>query len=177
MPATAQQTIRRRIEDAGLTLIAISSYIKICSPEPDADVSLSLQETLELAAALGAGGVRIFPGADTTLAGATGNRDQGLGSDRSGQAVCYSRSCVRILRLVEPSGTTRAIWDVLHPWRHGEQPEDMPTHYGSPWPTASSKMPPSGPDPTVWLSRFPGKARSQSPISRAWPRRSAKTRR
>ncbi|TLM83466.1 sugar phosphate isomerase/epimerase [Pseudarthrobacter sp. NamE5] len=140
MPAKAQQTARRRIEGAGLTLIAISSYIKICSPEPDADVIRDLHETLELAAALGAGGVRIFPGADPGNGKA---KDwDGLAARRLSAAAEVASSLdvqlllethdshptgtdiARILRRVEPSGATKAIWDVLHPWRHGEQPED-----------------------------------------------------
>lgn len=63
MPAAALETIRRRIDDAGLELIALSSYIKVCSPEPDADVIRALRQVLEMAATLGAGGVRVFPGA------------------------------------------------------------------------------------------------------------------
>jgi sugar phosphate isomerase/epimerase len=143
MPATAQQAVRRRLEDTGLTLIAISSYIKICSPEPDDDVKSALHETLELAASLGAGGVRIFPGAegngdakdwDQIAAGrlsAVSEAASNLGvnlllethdSHPTGQDIS------RILRLTEPAGTTKAIWDVLHPWRHGEPPEETASY-------------------------------------------------
>ncbi|BBE24567.1 hypothetical protein MN0502_34500 (plasmid) [Arthrobacter sp. MN05-02] len=139
MPATTRQVVRRRIEDAGLTLIAISSYIKICSPEPDAEVISALHDTLELAAAVGAGGVRIFPGASGP--GRAKDWDH-LAAVRLSAAAEVASSLgikvllethdshptgadiARILHLLEPSGTTMAIWDVLHPWRHGESPED-----------------------------------------------------
>jgi sugar phosphate isomerase/epimerase len=143
MPATAQQAVRRRIEDAGLTLIAISSYIKICSPAPDADLISALQETLELGAALGAGGVRIFPGAegngevkdwDQIAAGrlsVAAEAASSLGVDlllETHDSHPTGRDISRILDLVEPAGTTKAIWDVLHPWRHGERPEETASY-------------------------------------------------
>ncbi|TLM88204.1 sugar phosphate isomerase/epimerase [Pseudarthrobacter sp. NamE5] len=99
-----------------------------------------LHERLELAAALGVGGVRNFPSADPGN-GKAKDWDETAGRRLSAAAEVASSLNVqlllethdshptgtdiaRILRLVEPSGTTKAIWDVLHPWRHGEQPEN-----------------------------------------------------
>lgn len=180
MPAAALETVRRRIDDAGLELIALSSYIKVCSPEPDADVIPALHRALEIAATLGAGGVRVFPGAPgPTTATAPGNGasnrwDENAAARLSAVAEAASslgvqlllethdshptgRDVARILRLVEPSGTTKAIWDVLHPWRHGERPEDTANSLGGFLAYCQFKDATVGADPGAVTLTLPGR--------------------
>src|SRR3954454_9443479 len=59
LSATQRRELRTRIEDAGLEIFAVSSYVKLCAVEEQ-----PLEEHLELAADLGARGVLVFPGDD-----------------------------------------------------------------------------------------------------------------
>ncbi|WP_426989206.1 sugar phosphate isomerase/epimerase family protein [Pseudarthrobacter sp. Y6] len=173
MPASAQRSVKQRLEDSGLTLIALSSYIQICSPEPDEDVIRALHQSLELAATLGAGGVRIFPGADRGN-GETKDWDQiaagrlsvaaeaasGLGVDlllETHDSHPTGRDISRILRLVEPAGTTKAIWDVLHPWRHGERPEETASDLQGSLAYCQFKDAVLGPEPGSVILTLPGR--------------------
>ncbi|MEE2569142.1 sugar phosphate isomerase/epimerase [Pseudarthrobacter sp. J64] len=147
MSGQAAAAARRRVEGAGLSLISISSYIRVCSTEPDAEVIRQLNDALELAAVLGAGGVRVFPGAQVPAGSGRASAGESMSWDRTAatrlSAVSDHASrlgvqlllethdshptgsdIARILALSEPAGTVRAIWDVLHPWRYGEQPEE-----------------------------------------------------
>lgn len=56
LSAAQRRELRARIEDAGLQIFAVSSYVKLCAVEDQA-----LEPHLELAADLGALGVRVFP--------------------------------------------------------------------------------------------------------------------
>ena len=67
LTAAQRRELRTRIEDAGLEILAVSSYVKLCAVEDQ-----PLEAHLELAADLGARGVRVFAGDDpgTTIDGA-----------------------------------------------------------------------------------------------------------
>ena len=171
-PASVLQSVRQRLSNSGLTLIAISSYIKICSPRPDAAVIRALRQGLELAATLGAGGVRIFPGADSEYGpgkdwdkvaaerlSIAADMASTLGVDlllETHDSHSTGQDIARILRLVEPSGTTKAIWDVLHPWRHGEPPEETASNLAGSLAYCQFKDAISGPEPGSVVLTLPG---------------------
>jgi sugar phosphate isomerase/epimerase len=86
---------------------------------------------LRLAHALGAGGLRVFPGG--TDAAAAARRIRAALGDSPGTALVLVETHdelptgAAVARLLDAAGVparTGAIWDVLHPWRHGERPGD-----------------------------------------------------
>ncbi len=60
---TGRVELRQALEDAGVEVLALASYVKICAPGSDDDVLAGLRANLQLAADLGARGMRVFPGA------------------------------------------------------------------------------------------------------------------
>ncbi|MFE9751165.1 sugar phosphate isomerase/epimerase family protein [Saccharothrix saharensis] len=130
-PRTA--TVRAQVEDAGVEIACLAGYAKVCAPGPDEPVVAELRALVELASALGAPAVRVFPGG-----GADGR--VGAAHDRIAAVVPELRdSGVRLLvethdshptgeaalRLVEPfadPGLVAVVWDAVHPWRVGESP-------------------------------------------------------
>ena len=120
--------VRGEIADQGLVVACLAGYAKVCAPGPDEPVIAELRALIDLAHRIGAPSVRVFPG---------GDRDP---HDRIGAVLDDLRSAgVRLLvethdfhptgeaavRLVEPFGEpdlVAVLWDVLHPWRHGEEP-------------------------------------------------------
>lgn len=127
---------RRRIEKAGLEVAALAGYIRICEPGPDEPVLDALRADLELAAALGAPGVRVFPrGADPSV----GARRLRAVSDTAGDLgvrvlvethdlMATGAAVARLLDETDRPETTGALWDLLHPWRNGESPADTLRH-------------------------------------------------
>jgi sugar phosphate isomerase/epimerase len=132
LDAAERRSVRERVERAGLEISALAGYVGICEPGPDEPVVEALLADLRLAADLGASGVRVFPRGD----------DPGVGARRlkavSGTAAALGRrvlvethdsmaTCAAVAGLLAEAGcpdTTGAIWDLLHPWRHGESPAD-----------------------------------------------------
>src|SRR5687768_11978981 len=64
LTAAERRTLRSRIEDAGLEILSVNSYVRLCAVEEQ-----PLEAHLELAADLGARGVRVFPGDDPAQPG------------------------------------------------------------------------------------------------------------
>jgi sugar phosphate isomerase/epimerase len=132
---TERTEVRRRLAEAKLKPLAVSSYVRICAPGDDRAIVDDLVAHVDLAADLGAVGVRIFPG------GAGDGADDERGARRLTDAAGPAeRRGVRLLVETHdshPRGTDVAslldrtgrddigvIWDLVHPWRTGESPAD-----------------------------------------------------
>jgi sugar phosphate isomerase/epimerase len=130
---TERTEVRRRLAEARLKPLAVSSYVKICAPGDDQAIVDDLVAHVDLAADLGAPGVRIFPG------GALEPEDDDRGARRlQAAAGPAERRGVRlflethdshprgadIARLIGRTGRDDlgVIWDFVHPWRNGEEP-------------------------------------------------------
>ncbi|MDX3074681.1 sugar phosphate isomerase/epimerase [Streptomyces sp. NPDC088354] len=130
-------SVRGEFRSAGVGIVAVASYVQVAAPGEDEPVLRALRDHVRLAAGLGAPHLRVFPGAgngsapdaaDTRAAGrlaAVAPEAADLGvrlllethdSHRTGADVA------RVLGLVGHH-STGALWDVLHPWLAGEQPE------------------------------------------------------
>ncbi|NUS02549.1 MAG: sugar phosphate isomerase/epimerase [Nonomuraea sp.] len=132
LSAEERHGVCERVEGAGLEIAAVAGYVGICEPGADEPVVEALLADLRLAADLGAPGVRVFPRGD----------DPAIGARRL-KAVSGTAAALGVRVLVEthdkmPTGaavagllaeagtpdTAGALWDLLHPWRHGEPPAD-----------------------------------------------------
>lgn len=117
-----------QIADEGLEVACIAGHAKVCAPGPDQPVIAELRVLIELAHRFGAPSVRVFPGGDAESRNRISAvlddlRDSGIrlliethDSHPTGKAA---------LSLVEPFAAPELVavlWDVLHPWRHGEEP-------------------------------------------------------
>jgi sugar phosphate isomerase/epimerase len=152
MPLTEASATGRRLRDAGITVLALSSYVRICATaDPDMPVpvggdavSTDLDRHLRLAAAVGAGGVRVFPQDDTPAAPASDGSpvDGGTPGEKRAavrlQAVRPTigetgvnvlvethdshrtgKDLARLLDLADVPGVL-ALWDTAHSWAAGE---------------------------------------------------------
>lgn len=137
--------VKTAFAEAGITILAVGSYVKICAPGKDIDVFRELEAALRLAADIGAKAVRVFPGAglDST---SEADREEAFELEENavrrltaaeGPAAMHGVQLLlethdshprgvdaaRILFPLGPQGAVRTIWDVLHPWKRGEEPE------------------------------------------------------
>jgi sugar phosphate isomerase/epimerase len=142
LTAAERRALRSRIEDAGLEILAVNSYVKLCAVEEQ-----PLEAHLELAADLGARGVRVFPGDDPVDPGTTAQAAGGSpspGEIRALDRVTSAPTDVRILlethdshsagvkmaalcKLLDaevPGHNAKVIWDSAHTWSHGETPAE-----------------------------------------------------
>ncbi|MGY4544338.1 sugar phosphate isomerase/epimerase [Arthrobacter sp. UYNi723] len=142
MERSAREQVRGSVSRAGLSVLSLGSYIKICQPGPDDVVLGQLRTSLELAADVGAEAVRVFPGAGTeptaeARAGALKELEVRGSTRLAAAARVAERLGVKLLlethdshprgadiaRILAPVGAQApvgAIWDVMHPWRSGE---------------------------------------------------------
>lgn len=141
--------LKTAFAETGVTVLALASYVRVCAPSPlEGSVSAELRAAVDLAADLGAQNVRVFPGAGLAPAetGQTPSAElaaaDALGASRLADVAPYARErgvrvllethdshprAVDVLRILEllPEGTgVGVIWDLMHPWRHDEAPED-----------------------------------------------------
>jgi sugar phosphate isomerase/epimerase len=135
LTAAQRRELRTRIEDAGLEILALSSYVRICSVEDQ-----PLEPHLELAADLGARGVRVFPGddqpgtAEAPSAGEIRALDRVTTASReipilleTHDSHSAGRQVAGLCSLFDanvPGHNVRAIWDSSHTWSHGETPAE-----------------------------------------------------
>jgi sugar phosphate isomerase/epimerase len=139
LTAAQRRELRTRIEDAGLEILAISSYVKLCAVEEQ-----PLEAHLELAADLGARGVRVFPGdddtstvegtADAPSAGEIRALDRVTSAPRDVHILLEThdshsagRKMAGFLTLLDndvPGHSAKVIWDSAHTWSHGETPAE-----------------------------------------------------
>ncbi|MBV7698635.1 sugar phosphate isomerase/epimerase [Streptomyces sp. TRM70350] len=127
-----------RFKESGVELLGVAGYARVAAPGDDEPVLAELRALLDLARDLGAPYVRVFPGgtaeqspqdADATAARRLGTAaeyatDAGVrillethDSHRTGADV------MRILGLVGHR-QVGALWDVMHTWLGGEQPQE-----------------------------------------------------
>ncbi len=143
LTAAQRRELRTRIEDAGLEILAVSSYVKVCAVEEQ-----PLEAHLELAADLGARGVRVFPGdpeTDTGTGTGSGTPDApSAGEIRALDRITTAPKDVHILlethdshsagrrmaafcALLDtdvPEHNAKVVWDSAHTWRLGETPAE-----------------------------------------------------
>ena len=162
MDAAACSAVASELAEAGLEVLALASYVRVCAPgsegaqagHPANDPVLAeLLAAVELAAGLSAGNarqgaqVRVFPGAglepcgvgeEPSVAMAAADR---RAARRLNAAAAHARKLgvgillethdshpraadvTRILALVDADAPVKVIWDLMHPWRHDEEPE------------------------------------------------------
>jgi sugar phosphate isomerase/epimerase len=129
---------KNHLAQAKLHPLAVSSYVRICAPGDDQPIVDDLRAHLDLAADLGADGVRIFPGGDRE---ASPEDNDERGRNRLRQAIEPARrrgvrlliethdshprgeDVARLLEPLEDTTTIGVIWDFVHPWRSGEAPK------------------------------------------------------
>ncbi len=138
LTAAQRRELRTRIEDAGLEILAVSSYVKLCAVEEQ-----PLEAHLELAADLGARGVRVFPGDDVTdpegtadapTAGEIRALDRVTSAPRDVHILLEThdshsagRKMAALCTLLDtdvPGHNTKVVWDSAHTWSHGETPAE-----------------------------------------------------
>ncbi|WP_207344978.1 TIM barrel protein [Arthrobacter sp. E3] len=180
MDAAACSEVATELAGAGLEVLALASYVRVCAPgetahdgaadaqtndaqaaHPANDTVLAeLLAAVELAAGLSAGKarqgaqVRVFPGAglepcgvgeEPSVAMAAADR---RAARRLNAAAAHARKLgvaillethdshpraadvARILALVDADAPVKVIWDLMHPWRHDETPEQSATLLG-----------------------------------------------
>lgn len=142
-----RRQLRAEIEAAGVVVTGIASYVKVASAVEDDMVIGALVAALDFAADLGAPVVRVFPGAPVEpglysrsprLLESRAEVD-GRAARRLNAVGGFAEECgvlpalethdshptgndiARILTRV--NSPVAAIWDVMHPWRVGEQLE------------------------------------------------------
>ncbi|WP_433256654.1 sugar phosphate isomerase/epimerase family protein [Streptosporangium sp. CA-135522] len=129
-PPADRPRVRAAVSAAGLEISALAGYVGICEPGDDGPVIEALTAELLLAADLGAPGVRVFPRGEDPAIGARRLRAVAREAGRSGvrvlvethDAMPTGAAVARLLDAADEPETTGVIWDLLHPWRHGESP-------------------------------------------------------
>ncbi|MGL4177012.1 MAG: sugar phosphate isomerase/epimerase family protein, partial [Dermatophilaceae bacterium] len=141
-PEPVRRYVRELVADHDLELLAVASYVRLGEGEGTTAVVEDLERHLDLAADLGARFVRVFPGAPD----AAGGHDVVM-IDRLARAAGHAEAVgVRVAlethdshprgedaaRLLDQVGHPwiGAIWDLAHPFRHGEPPEQTWAHLG-----------------------------------------------
>lgn len=150
MTAPARSALLRRFGDAGISVLAVTSNIRIAADGSRGERAVEdLHRHIALATDLGARFVRVFPGAPATettpdlvpqIVGARGDAEA-RAADRLAALVTPATDTgvwpllethdshprgtdtARILRRLDetaPGHRVGAIWDILHPWRTGE---------------------------------------------------------
>ncbi|MEU7056179.1 sugar phosphate isomerase/epimerase family protein [Streptomyces sp. NPDC046197] len=123
---------------AGVEVLGLAGYVRVAAPGDDGTVVAEIHELLELARALGAPYVRVFPGG---VPEQPRQEADAVAARRLGTAAEYAADLgVRILLETHDSHRTGAdvmrvlglvghrqvgaLWDVMHTWLGGEQPSD-----------------------------------------------------
>jgi sugar phosphate isomerase/epimerase len=139
LPPDARKAVRELVAGADLEISALAGYVRIAGPGPDEPVVEGLLADLGLAADLGAPGVRVFPGGEDLAAGvrrltavAGFCRDHGVRVFvETHDAMATGAALARLLDAFGDRDVAVAIWDLLHPWRHGEAPADTQRELGA----------------------------------------------
>jgi sugar phosphate isomerase/epimerase len=134
-------TVRATLADRGIAVVSLAGYVKIAAPGPDAPVIAELARQVDLAAAIGAPYVRVFPGDSGDAARAVARlAAAGPHAETAGVRLLiethdsHSRGAdvARLLRAAGVSGVG-AIWDLMHTWLAGETPAETAQAL-RPWP-------------------------------------------
>lgn len=158
LPGTARAQVLAALERSGIAVLAIASGVRVGGPGADDDIVRDIEAHLRLAAELGARFVRVFPGipietgpfdqVPTTL-GDRAAAESDAASRLSRAATLAGELGVRIAlethdsnprgadlaRILSqldagPSAQIGVIWDLLHPWRVGEELATTWQHLG-----------------------------------------------
>jgi sugar phosphate isomerase/epimerase len=130
MTKSALERTREAVAEDDLVIVALAGYARVAAPGPDAPVIAHLTAGLTLAHDLGAGGLRVFPGG--TDMGAAARRVHAAIDESPGTARIFvethddmptGAAVARLLDVIALPERAAAIWDLLHPWRHGETPQ------------------------------------------------------
>ena len=125
---------RHMLEAAGVTPLAIASYVKVDDPAvPDAVVIDDALAHLQLAADVGASFVRVFPGGPSSDDAAIRRLqkvaarlddlpDVGVALETHDSCPTGAAAANLLARVDHPR--IRAVWDVQHPWCAGEEVAD-----------------------------------------------------
>ncbi|WP_317443479.1 sugar phosphate isomerase/epimerase family protein [Streptomyces collinus] len=123
---------------AGVEMLGLAGYTRVAAPGDDAPVLDELRRLLQLAHDLGAPFLRVFPGADPDLpaeeSDAVAARRLGTAAEDAaalGVRILLEthdshRTGADLIRVLGPVGHRQvgALWDVMHTWLGGEQPQD-----------------------------------------------------
>ncbi|MFF7237276.1 sugar phosphate isomerase/epimerase family protein [Streptomyces collinus] len=123
---------------AGVEILGLAGYTRVAAPGDDAPVLEELRSLLQLAHDLGAPFLRVFPGADPDLpaeeSDAVAARRLGTAAEDAaalGVRILLEthdshRTGADLIRVLGPVGHRQvgALWDVMHTWLGGEQPQD-----------------------------------------------------
>jgi sugar phosphate isomerase/epimerase len=132
MDGAERAAVRAALADAALAPLAVAGYVRVAAPGPDEPVLTALAAEVRLAADLAAPFVRVFPGGTDERAAASRLRAVATAAAGAGVKVLVEThdshpTGAAVARLLDAAGvpeTTGAIWDLVNPWRHGEDPAD-----------------------------------------------------
>ncbi len=129
MTAPEQAAASAALHAGDLSVVALAGYARVAAPGPDGPVVAELVAGRRLADALGAPALRAFPGGTDTAAAVRRIRAAVNGSPGVARIVVETHDAMptgdAVAHLLDAVGLpdrTGAIWDLLHPWRRGEQP-------------------------------------------------------
>jgi sugar phosphate isomerase/epimerase len=147
MTRRQRQDVKSTIADAGIVVSGLASYVRVADSASDDVVVGALEAALMLAADLGAPVVRVFPGAPThpgtydRVPDLIGSRaDANATAARRLNAVAALCEDLQVYPVLEThdshprgediagilehvEGKVGAVWDLMHPWRVGENLE------------------------------------------------------
>ncbi|WP_326668181.1 sugar phosphate isomerase/epimerase family protein [Streptomyces canus] len=123
---------------AGVEVLGLAGYARVAAPGDDEPVVEEIHRLLDLARDLGAGFVRVFPGAASDQsreeADATAARRLGTAAEYAGdldvrillETHDSHRTGADAIRVLGPVGHRQvgSLWDVMHTWLGGEQPSE-----------------------------------------------------
>ncbi|MFF1718839.1 sugar phosphate isomerase/epimerase family protein [Streptomyces sviceus] len=123
---------------AGVEVLGLAGYARVAAPGDDEPVVEEIHRLLDLARDLGAGFVRVFPGAASDQsreeADATAARRLGTAAEYAAdldvrillETHDSHRTAADAIRVLGPVGHRQvgALWDVMHTWLGGEQPSE-----------------------------------------------------
>ncbi|MGI5375617.1 sugar phosphate isomerase/epimerase family protein [Streptomyces sp. CA-251387] len=136
--AAERADVAAEFKAAGIELLGLAGYARVAAPGDDGPVIEEIRTLLDLAHDLGAGFVRVFPGADPEQSRQAADA---IAARRLGTAAEHAADLgVRILLETHDSHRTGAeairvlglvghrhvgsLWDVMHTWLGGEQPSE-----------------------------------------------------
>ncbi|MGY1435877.1 sugar phosphate isomerase/epimerase family protein [Streptomyces reniochalinae] len=127
--------VAERFADAGVELLCVAGYPKMAARGDDAPVLAEVSALLQLAHDLGAPYARVFPGGDTdpgeadVIAVRRLTHAAGIAEELGVRVLLETHDshrtgadAARVLDAVDRPGVG-ALWDVLHTWRGGEEPQ------------------------------------------------------
>jgi len=119
---------------AGVEILGVAGYTRVAAPGDDTPVLAQIRALLGLAHDVGAPYVRVFPGGSSAEADATATRRleaaAGYAADLGVHLLLETHDSHRTgadaARVLSAVGHHRvgALWDVMHTWLGGEQPQE-----------------------------------------------------